>query len=127
VRQITASRDPSPWRPVLLSGLVFPGLGQLASGRPWRGLAFALGSLIALVLVLHRVARETLARLPEDPTAIDPLLPFRLAHEIHLANASFFFWLTLVLIVLWLGSVVDAWRTPVPLRAHRGDRPSGRR
>jgi hypothetical protein len=110
VRQITARRQRSPWRPVLLSGLVFPGLGQLVSGRPWRGLLFALGTVIGLVFLLLRVARETLARLPEDPTAIDPLFPLRLAHEIRAANASYFFWLTLVLVVLWVGSIVDAWR-----------------
>jgi hypothetical protein len=109
-------REPSPparrtpWRPVVLSALVFPGLGQLVSGHPWRGLVYALGSLATLVVVLRRVARETLARLPEDPTAIDPLFPFRLAHEIHADNAAFFFWLTLVLVVLWAGSIVDAWR-----------------
>jgi len=100
------------WRPVLLSGLVFPGLGQLVSGHPWRGLVYALGSLVVLVAVLRRVARETLARLPEDPTAIDPLFPFQLAHEIQTDNAAFFFWLTLALVALWAGSIVDAWRTP---------------
>ena len=99
------------WRPVLLSGLVFPGLGQLASGHPWRGLAYGLGSLIVLIAVLRRVVREALVRLPEDPTAIDPLLPFRLAHEIQADNAAFFFWLTLALVALWAGSIVDAWRT----------------
>ena len=56
-------------------------------------------------------ARETLARLPEDPTAIDPLFPFQLAHEIQADNAAFFFWLTLALVALWGGSIVDAWRT----------------
>ena len=101
----------SPWRPVLLSGLVFPGLGQLVSGHPWRGLVYALGSLVVLVAVLRRVARETLARLPADPTAIDPLFPFQLAHEIQTDNAAFFFWLTLALVALWAGSIVDAWRT----------------
>ena len=100
------------WRPVLLSGLVFPGLGQLVSGHPWRGFVYALGSLVVLVAVLRRVARETLARLPEDPTAIDPLFPFQLAHEIQTDNAAFFFWLTLALVALWAGSIVDAWRTP---------------
>jgi hypothetical protein len=100
-----------PWRPVLLSGLVFPGLGQFVNGHTWRGVVYGLGSLVILVVVVRRVARETLARLPEDPTAIDPLFPFRLAHEIQADNAAFFFWLTLALVALWVGSVVDAWRT----------------
>jgi hypothetical protein len=83
----------------------------MVGGHPWRGLVYAGGSALVLIAVLRRVARETLARLPEDPTALDPLLPLRLAHEIHARNAAFFFWLTLALVVLWAGSVLDAWRT----------------
>ncbi|MCG6925103.1 MAG: hypothetical protein LJF30_07315 [Acidobacteria bacterium] len=113
------ARRRSPWRPVLLSGLVFPGLGQIVSGRPWRGLVYGLGSLVVLIAVLRRVARETLARMPDDPTAIDPLFPFRLAHEIQADNAAFFFWLTLVLVALWVGSVVDAWLTVRPSEGRR--------
>ena len=104
-------RPRSPWRAVLLSGLVLPGLGQLASGFPFRGLAFAGATMVALVALVGRVARETLARLPEDPTTLDPLLPFRLAHEIQRDNAWFFFWITAALVALWVGSVLDAWRT----------------
>ena len=96
---------------MLLSGLVFPGLGQVVSGHPLRGLVFGLGSLVVAVVVVQRVARETLLRLPTYPAAIDPLLPFRLAREIHRDNGSFFFWATVALVVLWAGSVVDAWLT----------------
>ena len=110
-----------PWRPVLLSGLVFPGLGQLVSGQPVRGGLFALGSLVVVVALVRRVARETLARLPTDPAEIDPLLPFRLAHEIHRENAAFFLWITFTLVVLWAGSIVDAWRSGLPR-----SRPGGR-
>jgi hypothetical protein len=98
----------------LLSGLVFPGLGQLVSGHPARGVVFALGSLIVVVALVRRVARETLARLPTDPTEIDPLLPFRLAHEIHRDNAAFLLWITLALVALWAGSIVDAWISASP-------------
>ena len=108
-----------PWRSVLLSGLVFPGLGQLMSGHPVRGLAFAAGSLVAVVALVRRVAGETLARLPTDPDQIDPLLPFRLAHEIHRDSADFFLWVTLALVALWAGSVVDAWRTSAGVREPR--------
>jgi len=122
------NRRRGPWRPVLLSGLVFPGLGQLMSGHPARGLAFATGSVIVAVAVVRRVARETLARLPTDPTEINPLLPFRLAHEIHRDNASFFLWITLALVALWVGSVVDAWRTrPPPSAGATEPRPSSAR
>jgi hypothetical protein len=97
-------------RAVLLSALVFPGLGQLATGHPWRGLAFAGSSVALLAAVVRRVVRETDRLMPQDPTAIlDPGLPFRLAVEIHRANASFFLWVTVGIVAIWLGSIADAW------------------
>ncbi len=105
------SRRRGPWRSVWLSGLVFPGLGQLLCGQPLRGLAFATGSLAVAVALVLRVAKETLGRLPTDPAEIDPLLPLRLAHEIQRDNANFFFWITLLLVALWVGSIADAWWT----------------
>jgi hypothetical protein len=95
---------------VLLSGLVLPGLGQLANGAYVKGLAFAGGTLAALGVLVHRIVREALARLPTDLLEIDPGLPFRLAREIQSDNASFFFWVTLVVVGLWAGSMLDAWR-----------------
>jgi len=95
---------------VLLSGLVFPGLGQLTCGHPWRALAFGGSSVALLVAVVARVAREAQRLMPVEPEEIlDPALPFRLAAEIQRANASFFFWATLGIVALWVGSVVDAW------------------
>jgi hypothetical protein len=95
---------------VLLSGLVFPGLGQLTCGHPWRGLAFFASSAALLVAVVVRVAREAQRLMPVEPEAIlDPALPFRLAREIHRANASFLLWVTLGIVALWAGSMVDAF------------------
>lgn len=97
----------------------------MASGHLARGLVFGLGTVTVLVLVLRRVARETLVRLPDDPSIIDPLFPFRLAHEIHADNAAFFVRLTLVLVALWVGSILDAWWTArAAIAGARGPRPS---
>ena len=99
-----------PWRPVVLSGLVFPGLGQLVTGHPWRALGFGGSSVALLVAVIVRVVRETQRLLPEDADALlDPALPFRLAVEVHRANAAFFLWVTLGIVALWIGSMADAW------------------
>ena len=99
-----------PWRGVLLSGLVFPGLGQWTSGHPWRALAFGGSSIALLAAVARRVMQETQRLMPEDPVAIlDPGLPFRLAVQIHRDNASFFFWATLGIVAIWLASMADAW------------------
>ena len=63
-------------RPVLLSGLVFPGLGQLVTGHPWRALAFGGSSVVLLVAVVVRVVGETQRLLPEDAVSLlDPALP----------------------------------------------------
>ena len=103
-----AGRD--PWRPVLLSGLVFPGLGQWTSGHRWRALAFGGSSVALLGAVVQRVMRETQRLMPEDPAAIlDPALPFQLVAQLHRDNASFFFWATLWIVVIWLASMADAW------------------
>jgi len=101
---------PDSWKPALLSGLVFPGLGQLQSGHPWRAALFGGSSLGLLVTVALRVVRETERLLPDDPVSLlDPALPLRLAVEVHRANASFFLWATVGIVALWLGSIADAW------------------
>jgi hypothetical protein len=98
---------------VLLSGLVFPGLGQLVLGRPWRALGFAGASVAVLVAVVVRVAAEARRLMPTEPEELlDPALPFRLAAQIQAANGSFFLWATFVVILLWLGSMADAWLAP---------------
>jgi hypothetical protein len=95
---------------VLLSGLVLPGLGQLVTGHPWRALFFSASSVALIAAVVARVLRETRRLMPADPEALlDPMLPFRLAAEIQRANASFFFWVTLGIVALWVGSMLDAY------------------
>lgn len=102
---------------MLLSALVFPGLGQLVTGRPWRALGFAGGSVGLLVIVVRRVASEATRLLPEDLESLsDPALPFRLAAEVHRANAGFFLLATLGILALWAGSIADAWLAGDPPR-----------
>jgi len=104
------ARSRRRWRPVLLSGLVLPGLGQAVTGHPWRALFLSASSLALVVAVIARVTHETQRLMPTDPEALlDPTLPFTLAAEIHRANASFFFWATLGMVALWVGGMVDAY------------------
>ncbi|MFI5006625.1 MAG: HIT family protein [Solirubrobacterales bacterium] len=98
-----------PWRAVLLSAAVCPGVGQLAQKRYGPGLAM-LGATLALVFVLlARVVREAIDRIPTDPVGLDPLFAFGLAAEIQRANAGFFAWITAALVLLWVISIADAW------------------
>jgi hypothetical protein len=103
--------------PALLSGVVFPGLGQLVTGHPWRALGFGGGTVALLVLVVRRVLSEAERLLPQDQLALlDPTLPFAMAVEIQRANGSFFLAATLGLAALWIGSIVDAWLAERPKR-----------
>jgi len=98
-------------RPVLLSALVGPGAGQLAQRRYGPALVLIATTLVLLGVLVARVARETLLRMPTDPDALlDPVLPFALAGEIQRANAGFFTWMTAALVVLWIAGILDAWR-----------------
>lgn len=112
-----APRRPSGGlRPALLSGLVFPGAGQLANRCYGRALALGATSLALVAVLLRRVVTEALARIPSDPdqaaTALadDPAWPLRLAAEIQRANAGFFLWITLAIVAVWALAVWDAWR-----------------
>ena len=111
--------DPAPdagrvgfrrWRAVLLSAIVCPGAGQLAQKRYGPGLALLLGSLGLVAVLLVKVAREATARMPKDPSTLDPLFAFDLAAEIQRANAGFFAAITFGLVLLWVVGMVDAWR-----------------
>jgi diadenosine tetraphosphate (Ap4A) HIT family hydrolase len=102
--------QPRPLRAALLSGLVCPGAGQLQN-RDWaKGLALIGLTLVALVWLMWRTTVDVLQLLPADPDLLDPLLAFRLAHEVQQRNAGSFTVLTMLLVVLWIYAVVDAWR-----------------
>jgi hypothetical protein len=118
------SRSPGParqrpaggLRPALLSGLVFPGLGQLANRAYGRALVLGGASVALLVVLLRRVVVEANARIPSDPDQAaaalldDPLWPLHLAAEIQRANATFFLWITVAIMAVWALAIWDAWR-----------------
>jgi hypothetical protein len=115
---------------VLLSALVLPGLGQLAQRRYLPGAIYALGSLGLIGVLLQRLYVEVQLRLPSDPDELlstvlgNPSWPFQLADSIQRDNAGFFGGITAGIVLLWLLSVVDAWRTSA--RSAVEHRPAGR-
>ena len=100
----------SPWRAVLLSGLVWPGLGQILSRQYLKAAAFMGGTLAVVGLLLVKVVHEALRLVPSDTSTLDPLLVFTLTAQIEQSNRAFFRGVTLALVVLWVLAVVDAWR-----------------
>jgi hypothetical protein len=112
----TRPRPAGGLRPALLSGLVFPGLGQLANRHYGRALALGGASLALVAVLLRRVVAEASARIPADPDQAaatlldDPAWPLHLASEIQRANAAFFLWITVAIVAVWALAVWDAWR-----------------
>ena len=107
----------------LLSGLVFPGVGQLFLGRVLRGLLFLIPALAAawyfssvvlgpVMELAHEVMNGTLLL---DPLDIEDRLHAKGQVVSPLANVA-----ALVMLVTWIGSTIDAWlagREPAPKAA----------
>jgi hypothetical protein len=93
----------------LLSGLVCPGFGQWKNGERLKG-ALMVALTVALVLwIAVRIAWVALATMPPD------LLPWEIeriaviAHGLVHEHIGEFSGAIALLVVVWLGSVVDAW------------------
>lgn len=95
----------------LVSALLFPGLGHLLIKRPMRGCLFIVPTLLAIGLLLRStltladsiVAEINSGVLPLDLTPIIARINAAGADDPLLNGAG------LVILVCWVGSVVDAW------------------
>jgi diadenosine tetraphosphate (Ap4A) HIT family hydrolase len=106
-----------PLRAALLSGLVWPGAGQIHNRDYRKGVLLIGATLIMALWLLARLLTEIRRGLPEDMTTFDPLSVFALVEEIHRRSAGFFLGFTLVLTALWIYGIVDAYRSrPRPQR-----------
>lgn len=96
----------------LLSGLVFPGVGQLFLGLRLRGWLFLLPAAAAAIFFVSRVWAVAL-QVSEDILAarIAPDLPALVArvHEQAAGSSGPMNWAAGVMIVCWVASTADAW------------------
>lgn len=96
----------------LLNAFVFPGAGHIYLKRATRGLLFLVPSLVALFVLMQRVLdtasgiadRLADGRIPLDPTAIATEISRQ--GTLHGGATDF---LSAVLVVCWIGSIVDGW------------------
>lgn len=86
----------------ILSGLVFPGLGQMVLGHVARGLGFAA---VAVMCTVYLVAKTVDAVL-QNLDALDPSDIERLANTIEV-GAGPVVW---ILLACWMLALVDAYR-----------------
>ena len=99
---------------MLLSGLVFPGLGQIALGKIRRGVAFLLVALACVVVIVREVTETINTGLQDlDPTVATGADALRQLAD-QAAQTSAGGWSDLVVVVLaicWIWSAVDAFLT----------------
>ena len=108
--RLTASSPRSPWPAVLLSGLVWPGAGQLKNGERLKGLLFGLASLALLAIFSWRVAGDATSVLLQTQGPMGLLEMVSLAEEIRERSSGELGLITTLLMLLWGASVFDAWR-----------------
>jgi len=98
-----------------LSGLVFPGLGQIVLRHYKSGIAFVLITLAALVLIIMKAVQQALIiveKIESMDGAIDMSTISNAAVQATTTNDSLIFNLALLVIALcWIISIVDAYKT----------------
>jgi TM2 domain-containing membrane protein YozV len=97
----------------LLSGLVFPGAGQIYLKRVIRGIGYIIGTLIPMIIIvadLTKVATMALDNLAGRGGVIDMTTVSDAAT--HAAADASGFWINMMLVLMvgcWLVSTVDAF------------------
>lgn len=98
----------------LLSGLVFPGLGQIALKRYWRGFALMLPVMTGLYIMIVTAVQQAYAILdtieaeggmPDSNTINQAAAQAAAASDGPMITA-----VSVLIIVCWIVGIIDAWR-----------------
>ncbi len=105
---------PNALKAALLSGLVFPGLGQLVLKHHKRGMALMLVVLACLMAIVIKGVQQSLAileKIASEGGVIDMRTVSSAASQASTTSSSLIFNLGLLLIIIcWMIGVVDAYR-----------------
>lgn len=96
----------------LLSGLVFPGVGQLYLGRHLRGCVFLVPTLAAALYFASTILEPVMAialQVQSGAMALDPVAIEARLHQDGQVISPLTNVAALVMFVGWVASVVDAW------------------
>lgn len=97
----------------LWSGLIWPGLGQIALKRYKRGIALALGTTVILAAIVVKAARLALVvvdKMVQQGGPLDGAAVYNAAVQATAGNgAGSFNWLALLLVACWIVGIVDAY------------------
>ncbi|MEI8174103.1 MAG: hypothetical protein WCH07_11570 [Deltaproteobacteria bacterium] len=103
----------SALKAALLSGLVFPSLGQFYLKRYWRGLSFIILIVLGLVIIAGIAAAdvlESLNTIQAQGGTVDINTISNLAVKHPVQKGFYYKVIFLYIICCWLFSVIDAYR-----------------
>ena len=98
----------------LLSGLVFPGLGQIALKRYWRGFALMLAVMAGLYIMIVTALQQAYAILdsieaeggvPDSDTISQAAVQAAAASDSPMITAA-----SVLIILCWIVGIIDAYR-----------------
>ncbi|MBW2516435.1 MAG: hypothetical protein JRE88_06600 [Deltaproteobacteria bacterium] len=110
-------------RGMLLSGLVYPGIGQLLAGHKRSGLIFVLGTSVGLIVLFYRLMQRAY-RLMEQaiPRLADEALDFQALKELVAHSSSGGWGVELICLIgitgCWLAAVVHAYVVGRKINSH---------
>lgn len=97
----------------LLSGLIFPGVGQISIGRKKRGWFFILGSCILFYLIISTIieqATSIVEKMQKDDVALDmESITKQTSELVAFTDNTFLNTLLILLILSWFISILDAY------------------
>src|SRR6185436_15680252 len=94
-------------RAVLLSGLIWPGTGQIVNGQRLKGFALGALSLLLGLGIAGLVATAVLASMPDDLETLDVALVRAQVHETLARPGGPLTLLIGLLVVVWVYAIVD--------------------
>lgn len=103
----------SPFWPPFLSGLVLPGMGQIANGEPGKGLVLITASLGSFLWLSRVLGRQLASVLPGDPQTWrdNPELIQKAVMELLSRSPEMFTTFRFLIVLVWIYGVVDAYMT----------------
>lgn len=98
----------------LLSGLVFPGVGQLSAGHKKRGWFIIIATFLLLFLMMSEILQKTMTaveNMMNSGAAINIESIMKVSADLtHFSDNSFLNTLFIIFIVGWIASTIDAYR-----------------
>ncbi len=97
-----------------LSGLVFPGLGQIVLKNYRRGIALMLTVIVSLVIIIVKAVQQAftiIEKIESEGGALDLVTILNIAQKVSTPSDSLTYNLLFLLIIFcWLFGIVDAYR-----------------